>query len=122
MHEINGRKFRKVAKGATDAAAQSALAATLAITSGIVDRVTVTQEDLLAGYPPNASNSYSDANFQFRDGTREYNVHFEQLSNDYAEVNLDGDTTGYVDLSGPVVAWAAAAHPGDTLVSGKYVK
>jgi len=120
LQEPNGRKFTKRATGDDQAAAADALADELAITVGIVSKETLTQE--LAGPFTAASGTYSDANFEFRDGARVFNVHFEQLTNAVAE-SVGGIYTGYVDIDNALVqAWAASSYPDATLISGKYVR
>lgn len=123
LHELNGRKFTKSAEGGDEAAALFRLTAELKLTSGILDTVNVTVAEPLAGIVANANDSYSDANFVFREGTRVFNVHFEQLSNDYREI-VGGVATGYVDIeNGDITDWADANYPDATLQSGsKYVR
>lgn len=124
--EPNGRKFSKTATGATAAAATAYAAAIALITVGTLTSVTQTTDILVGAYPPVAAGTYSDATFHFRKGIENANVHFEQLSNAYAEV-IDGSTTGNVDIAqvdidAYAVAWSTANGGGWSLVEAHYVK
>lgn len=123
--ELNGRKFSKTAVGANAAAAEAYATAVAAITVGTLVNATETTD---VAVPPavNAGASYSDATFHFRKGTDDANVHFEQLSNDYAET-IDGTATGNVNILDPDIdayasAWSAANGGGWSLIEGHYVK
>lgn len=123
LTEPNGRKFTKTTTEATDALAKAEHTAVLAITAGTVTGQTWSQPPA-APIPANASTSYSDATFHFRKGTENANIHFEQLSNEYAALDSDGNETGFVDIgAGAIEAYAAAFGGGGwTLVEARYVK
>jgi hypothetical protein len=121
LKEPNGRKFRKSARGADNAAAAAALARAIALTGGEVVSVTISDPaEVLTGYTP-ATGTYSDGNFTFNNAGITYNVHFEQLGNGFAAVDADGNETGYIDITNAVVLAWAGDHDG-TLVMGKYGK
>jgi hypothetical protein len=121
LQEPNGRKFRKVASGADNAAATAALTATLAITGGEVLSVTISDPaEVLTGYAT-APGSYSDANFTFLNGNNTYVVHFEQLGNSFAAVDDAGNETGFVNLQDPAIINWANNYDG-SLIQGKYGK
>lgn len=123
--EPNGRKFSKVASGVDAAAATAAAAAIAAITFGTLVSATQTSDVTVL---PTAitAGTYSDATFHFRKGTDNANVHFEQLSNDYAE-EIDGVATGNVDIGNSDIgdyadAWSTMNGGGWSLVEAHYVK
>lgn len=120
LKEPNGRKFTKTANGA-DTPALAEITAALKITSGTL--VSVSHTAPVTGLTSN-SGSYSDATFHFRKGVENVNVHFEQLANEYAALDTDGNATGFVDLTqDDIIAYAAAFGGGGyTLVEGRYVK
>lgn len=124
--EPNGRKFSKTAQGATAAAATTFAAAIAHITVGTLVSATQSSDVAPGDLPPVSAGTYSDATFHFRKGTDNANVHFEQLSNAYAEV-IDGDATGNVDIALPDIAdyaaaWSTANGGGWSLVEAHYVK
>lgn len=127
FREPNGRKFSKTANGANAAAAESFAEAIAAITTGSMLSATETTEvatELLPGTNSNAD--YSDATFHFRKGTENVNVHFEQLSNSYAEF-IDGVPTGNVNISSGAIGdyagtWSIANGGGWSLVEAHYVR
>jgi hypothetical protein len=120
LKEPNGRKFTKRVENATEAAALAEMTALLTITAG--ELVAVKRSTEVVGLTNAGDVSYSDATFHFRNGTNDYNVHFEQLPNSYAMVDSEGNETGYVDVSeANILAWANARGSG-TLVEGKYVR
>jgi len=123
LEEPNGRRFTKTTNEATNTLALAEHTAVLAITAGTVISQSFSQPPA-AAIPANASTSYSDATFHFRNGTENVNVHFEQLSNQYAAVDSDGNETGYVDITNAAIqAYADAFNGGGwTLVEARYVK
>lgn len=122
--EPNGRKFSKLAEGATATAATAFAAAIATITVGTL--VSATQTSDVTTLPPPASGTYSDATFHFRKGTQDVNVHFEQLGNAYAEI-IDAVGTGNVDITMDDIAayaaeWSTSHGGGWSLIEGHYVK
>lgn len=122
LQEPNGRKFVKYIKAPSDATGRALMTAELAITSGTLIGESI-RTDVTPLDATNASASYSDAEFTFRNGANFTNVHFEQLANGY-ELPL---SNGFIDIAKPEIvawknAWSAAHGGGYTLVHGKYVR